>query len=43
MYAIDQIIDLATSDVQGVHLYTMNRPDVASRIMVNLNNILQRK
>ena len=43
MYAIDQIIDLATSDVQGIHLYTMNRPDVASRIMVNLNNILQRK
>lgn len=42
MYAIDQIIDLATSDVQGIHLYTMNRPDVASRIMENIGNILKR-
>lgn len=32
-YAVDQIVDLLTNGVQGIHLYTMNRPDVASRII----------
>ncbi len=31
-YAIDQIIDLVTHGVQGIHLYTMNNPLVARRI-----------
>lgn len=31
-YAIDQIVDLFTQGVDGVHLYTMNQPDVARRI-----------
>ena len=31
-YAIDQIIDLAAQGVDGIHLYTMNQPDVAKRI-----------
>ena len=42
MYAIDQIIDLATSDVDGIHIYTMNRPDVATKIMENISHILKR-
>ncbi|MCQ2575408.1 MAG: methylenetetrahydrofolate reductase [NAD(P)H] [Treponema sp.] len=31
-YAIDQIIDLVTHGVQGIHLYTMNNPHVARKI-----------
>lgn len=31
-YAIDQIVDLVTHGVQGIHLYTMNNPLVARRI-----------
>lgn len=31
-YAIDQIVDLVTHGVQGIHLYTMNNPLVAKKI-----------
>ncbi|MCD7905322.1 MAG: methylenetetrahydrofolate reductase [NAD(P)H] [Clostridiales bacterium] len=31
-YAVDQIVDLLTQGVDGIHLYTMNQPDVASKI-----------
>lgn len=31
-YAVDQIIDLISNDTAGIHLYTMNRPDVAEKI-----------
>jgi len=31
-YAVDQIVDLVTHGVQGIHLYTMNNPLVARRI-----------
>ena len=31
-YAIDQIIDLISNGVDGIHLYTMNNPIVARRI-----------
>ena len=39
-YATDQIIDLITNDVQGIHLYTMNNPIIASRITNNIRSIL---
>lgn len=39
-YATEQIVDLFANDVNHVHLYTMNRPDVAARIMGNLSGIL---
>lgn len=43
MYAIDQIIDLITSGVEGVHIYVMNRPDVAEKIIHNIGHILNEK
>ena len=42
MYAIDQIIDLATNDMDDIHIYTMNRPEVATKIMENISHILKR-
>lgn len=32
VYATDQIIDLISNDVDGIHLYTMNKPYLAKRI-----------
>ena len=39
-YATEQIIDLFANGVNAVHVYTMNRPEVAERIMANLRGIL---
>ena len=39
-YATDQIIDLYANNVKNVHVYTMNKPDVAEKIMQNLTDIL---
>jgi methylenetetrahydrofolate reductase (NADPH) len=39
-YATEQIIDLFANGVNNVHLYTMNKPEIAERIMVNLNGIV---
>lgn len=38
-YAIEQIIDLMAWGVSGIHLYTMNKPDTAKRIIGNIENI----
>jgi methylenetetrahydrofolate reductase (NADPH) len=38
-YATDQIIDLFSWGVPGIHLYTMNKPEVARRILANIGNI----
>ncbi|WP_324825511.1 methylenetetrahydrofolate reductase [NAD(P)H] [Sinanaerobacter sp. ZZT-01] len=38
-YAIEQIIDLMTWGVRGIHLYTMNKPQTARRILTNIENI----
>lgn len=38
-YAIEQIIDLMAWGVRGIHLYTMNKPDTAKRILGNIENI----
>lgn len=40
-YATDQIIDLFANGVNHVHIYTMNRPDVAGSIMQNLSDIIK--
>jgi len=39
-YATDQIIDLFANGVTNVHVYTMNKPEVAKRIRDNLSDIL---
>ncbi len=41
-YATEQIIDLFANGVNAVHVYTMNRPEVAERIMSNLSGMLAR-
>ena len=40
IYATDQIIDLFANGIKNVHVYSMNNPDVAEKIMSNLSNIL---
>ena len=39
-YATDQIIDLYANGITNVHVYSMNKPDVAEGIMKNLSNIV---
>ncbi|MBR2722088.1 MAG: methylenetetrahydrofolate reductase [Clostridia bacterium] len=39
-YATDQIIDLYANNVTNVHVYSMNNPQVAKKIMENLSCIL---
>ena len=41
-YAINQIVDLLTNDVDGIHLYTMNNPVVARRICEGIRNLIRR-
>lgn len=38
-YAVDQIIDLLSNDADGIHLYTMNKPDVAQKIVGVVNSL----
>ncbi len=39
-YATDQIIDLYANGITNVHVYSMNKPDVAEKIKSNLSDIL---
>ena len=39
-YATDQIIDLFANGITNVHVYSMNKPDVAAAIQSNLSDIL---
>lgn len=39
-YATDQIIDLYANGITNVHVYSMNKPDVAEKIQANLSAIL---
>lgn len=38
-YATEQIIDLIANGVNNIHIYTMNKPDVAGAILSNLSEI----
>ena len=40
-YATEQIVDLFANGVNAVHVYTMNKPEVAGRIMANLRGVLE--
>ena len=39
-YATEQIIDLFANGVNHVHVYTMNKPEIALRLMLNLHGIV---
>ena len=39
-YATEQIIDLYANGVKNVHVYTMNNPEVAEKIMANVKGLL---
>ena len=39
-YATEQIIDLIANDIHAVHVYTMNKPEVAAQIKSSLSEIL---
>nr|WP_330372684.1 methylenetetrahydrofolate reductase [Oribacterium sp. P6A1] len=41
IYATEQIIDLIANDVKHIHVYSMNKPDVAEAIQKNLSEILK--
>ena len=40
VYALDQIIDLYANGIKNVHVYSMNKPDVAAKIQSNLSEII---
>jgi len=40
-YATDQIIDLIANGINNIHIYSMNKPEVAAAIMNNLSEIIK--
>lgn len=42
VYAAEQIVDLIANGVQGIHVYVMNKPDVARALSENLDRVLER-
>ena len=40
-YATEQIIDLIANHVNGIHVYSMNKPDVAAQIKNSLSEIIR--
>lgn len=40
-YATDQIIDLVANGIRHIHVYSMNKPEVAEGIMRNLSEIIK--
>ncbi len=41
IYACDQIIDLISNGVSHIHVYSMNKPDIAEGIMKNIATIIR--
>ena len=41
-YATDQIIDLYANGISLVHVYSMNKPEVAAKIQENLSDIIKK-
>ena len=39
-YATEQIIDLLANGINAVHVYSMNKPEVAAKIQENLSEIM---
>ncbi len=42
-YATEQIIDLLANGVNAIHVYSMNKPEVAAQIQKNLSEIVPKK
>ena len=42
VYAAEQIVDLVANGIRGIHVYTMNKPDVARALAENLSEVLGR-
>ncbi|ULQ60540.1 methylenetetrahydrofolate reductase [NAD(P)H] [Brucepastera parasyntrophica] len=40
-YATDQIIELITNGIRGIHIYAMNKPDIVRKIMDNISDIVR--
>ena len=40
-YATEQIIDLIANGINHIHVYSMNKPEVAEAIMKNLSDIVK--
>ena len=40
-YAVDQIVDLVSNGVDGIHLYTMNNPEVARKISQSVSSLFR--
>ena len=40
-YAVDQIVDLVSNGVDGIHLYTMNNPYIAKKISESVVSIIR--
>lgn len=40
VYATDQIIDLLSNGVNNIHIYTMNKPDIAGKITQGIGDII---
>lgn len=40
-YATDQIIDMISNGVRGIHIYTMNKPEIAQAILKNIDSIIK--
>lgn len=40
-YATDQIIDLIANGIQNIHIYSMNKPEIAMAIIQNLSEIIK--
>lgn len=38
-YAVDQITDLLSNDINGIHLYTMNKPEIAEKIVSAISSL----
>lgn len=39
-YATEQIVDLLSSGVDGIHIYTMNKPEIAEKISSNVRSLI---
>ena len=40
VYAVNQIVELISHDVDGIHIYTMNNPVVAGRLCDGIRNLI---